>query len=264
MQLAFAKKAACSGSPRNSLRIFSRKGLCAAGISVLLFIFGCTTPRVTEVNPGEKQRQDYAIGVALAQQFEGEFDLRNDPAISRYLEELATALLHSSPSLNENPPRIRIIKDRGRHWRNYAFPGNRLYLSRSLLRSIKFENELAASIALELAHLDKRDVVTRYEKLPPNSNLFEEGGLFDFPPEAQRAALESAMEMMYQAGFDPRGMVRLLGRYQENPDQSPYNEIMVKALMENSWQIIALHAPLRNPIIRSDRFLAVYQRMQKL
>lgn len=86
----------------------------------------------------------------------------------------------------------------------------------------------------------------------------------DFSLETRTMALESAMEFLYQAGFDPRGMVHLLGKYQENPEKSPYDEFTVKVMMENAWRMIALHAPLRNPIVRSDHFLALFHRIQKL
>ena len=264
MQLAFAKNAAPCGSVRNLFRILRLNNAAVIGFAALLSFSGCSTPQVIGPSSAEKQRQELAFGVGLIQRFESEFDFRRDSAICRYLDELAAELTHGFQSFHDEPPRVAIIKDSDKHWHNFGFPGSRIYLSRSLLRSIQFENELAAAIALELAHIDHRDLVRNYEPNKESRPWFGRDGLFEFSPEVRQSALESAMEMMYQAGFDPRGMVRLLERYQGIPEKAPYEEASLKALVENSWRIIALHAPLRNPIIRSDRFLAVYQRMQQL
>lgn len=260
MQLAFAKKLGHFGSVRN------QKKMISLGL-VLLFILSCTTPRVTEIDPGEQKKKDFIVGVSLVQKFESEFEIRNDALLCTYLDDLAKTLGKNSPALSDQEIRVQLVmnqKDQKDRWINYGIPANFIYLSRSLLRSIRFENELAAALALELAHLEKRDLIVRYEKMGPQTSVFSKGGVIDFSLETRTLALESAMEILYQSGFDPRGMVHLLGKYQENPEKSPYDEFTVKVLMENAWRIIALHAPLRNPIVRSDRFLALFHRMQKL
>lgn len=264
MQLAFIKKLARVNPMRNESPMILSWRVWKGFSLIFLLILGCSTPRVSEISSQEVQQQEDSLGVALAKRFEGEIELVSDSQVSGYLEEIGNLLLSSAPFSNEGSVHIRIIKDLLERWVNYGFPKNQVYLSRTLLRSIKFENELAAAIALELAHLQKRDLMIRYEKVSREISSIQNGELFNFSADARTAALEMAMEMMYQAGFDPRGMVYLLSRYQENPGKSPYDEVLIKQLMENSWRVISLHAPLRNPIVRSDRFLTLYQRMQKL
>lgn len=251
MQLAFAKKLASSGSVRK--------------ISLLLLlILGCATPQPIDTHVTQERLPDRAVGRILAQKFEAQVKLYPDPTLSTYLEDLATSLVQFSSVLRENKVSAQVVEDVSHRWTSYAFPGNQIYLSRSLLRSIRFENELAAVIALEFAHLENRDLMVRYEKFKNERDQMTAQKLIEFSPAARIAALELSMEMMYQAGYDQRGMVYLLGRYQKHPDRSPYDLASIKLLMENARRIIALHAPLRNPIVRSDRFLTIFNRMQKL
>jgi len=251
MQLAFVKKLGSSGSVRNVSLL-------------LLLILGCATPQPVDTHVSEERQHDYAVGVLLAQKFETQFQLYQDSVLSTYLEDLATVLAQLSSAVKQNRVKVQVVEDLSHRWTSYAFPVNQIYLSRSLIRSIRFENELAAVIALEIAHLENRDLITRFEKFSNQRDLMTTKKLFEFSSAARIAALELAMEMMYQAGYDQRGMVYLLGRYQKHPERSPYDSALVKLLMENSRRIIALHAPIRNPIVRSDRFLAVFNRMQKL
>jgi predicted Zn-dependent protease len=276
MQLAFNKKAGGSGPAQKNIRtykiamqkaqrwkIFAR-AFSFASLTLVFGLSGCVTPKTVDTGAILNAQRDEKAGSELLKRFEKESQIREDLQVCRYLEELAGALIRNSSQLKNRPVQVGILKDRGERWLNYGFPGSRVYLSRSMLRNVKFENELAAAMALELAHVEKRDLLSKYESLPMLQGTVADSGIFDFSVEARLRALESSMEMMYQAGFDPRGMVLLLNHYKEKPSISPFDAKVTDQLMENSWRIIALHAPLRNPIVRSDRFLAVYQRMKKL
>jgi hypothetical protein len=276
MQLAFNKKTCASGSAQKNIRSYKTSALAmlrerifvrAMPVMLLSLAFAlpaCVTPKKADDGVISDPRRDGETGVQLSTLFESGSELREDRLVSAYLEEIANTLTHSVPSLRDQPVQVYILKDHGSRWMNYGFPGNRIYLSRAMLRNVRFENELAAAIAFELAHVAKRDLLTRYESLRHPAGLPSRSGIFDFPVEIRLRALDSAMEMMYQAGFDPRGMALLLNDYKETPSISPFEPKVTDQLTENSWRIIALHAPLRNPIVRSDRFLAVYQRMKKL
>jgi predicted Zn-dependent protease len=236
---------------------------------------GCaTTPAPVVLTPEEQVRQDVNTGLSLAQEFESRIPLKQDIEVSVYLRKLAQALADASPELSHAPLGVLLI-DRGvgARWQSYALPGNRVYLPVSLLRQLQFENEIAAAIALELGHLLGRDALRRLAQLreaPETTSTvslnqtFGENGIFAFSEEERSRAAERAVDILYRAGFDPRGLVGLLARYQERPELSPVDEGTLERLQEKTRQAIATRAPLRNPVVRSPAFIRIQKRIEKL
>ena len=89
-------------------------------------------------------------------------------------------------------------------------------------------------------------------------------GLFSFSDDAQAEAAEAAVDILYKAGYDPRGLVSLWEKFEKNPKQSPFERGLIPKLLEATRRAIAGYPPLRNPVIRSKAFLAVHKRIQKL
>lgn len=245
----------------------ARGRVIVAGIAFALaaaFSVSCATPPPAPLSPSEQLRRDGRAGLEIAEKFEALAEFRNDPSVVAYLNDLGKTLAESDPDLKEFEIRVRLVSrvsGAEKAWRNHAVPGARIYLSTQLLRTLNFENELAAALAFELGHIRARTLIRRF---PESTGLFGFGSVFDFTEADHLAALEPAMEMLYRSGFDPRGMVSLLSRFQRDPGRSPFPQTQVSILLENARRIIALHVPLRNPIVRSERFLAIYQRIQKL
>lgn len=234
----------------------------------------CSTPMQRELTPVERRQLDNVLGLDLAQQFEAQITLRNDEVVAAYLEQLGRSLMQL-PELKNSPLQVKLIREKQDPWRNYALPGTRVYVSIPYLKDVRFENEVAAILALELGHIARRTAVSRLgepsaegaRRLPGPLKapaFFGSNGIFAFTEEQHAAALEPALEMLYSAGFDPRGLTSLMARYQQNPDRSPYSAPTVAKMLENTRRIIALHAPLRNPIVRSDRFVALQRRIKAL
>lgn len=232
--------------------------------TLLLFASSCTTAPVHQLTPGERFQQDSALGLQLSAKFQEQVRLKEDEAVQLYLEELGKTLVDASPELNGFPIEVRLIDPVRGKSRNFGLPGNRLYLERRFLKEIRFENELAALIALELGHLERRTVLSRLEKNgAAESDLLGPQGLFALEEKEWLEGLSKGMEMLYRAGYDPRGMVMLLTDYQKSA-LSPWNEELVQKGLETARRVIALHAPLRNPIVRSERFLTMKKRIQQL
>src|SRR5206468_4279479 len=113
-------------------------------------------------------------------------------------------------ALADAPTDVLLVEDRGQRWKNYGLPTSRLYLSASLIRSIDYENELAAVLAFELGHLTKRHALKRLSDKPqqqPGVEYFGPNGIFAFNEEQQLEAAAEAVNIMYRAGYDPRGLV---------------------------------------------------------
>lgn len=265
------------------------KNLLRVGIaSAAILMTSCATPPPPRVVTLEEQiRQDHQLGTQLSEAFEGQFKIKKDIDVSVFLRRVAERLAHAEPKLKESPVGVFVVQDRDSKWRNYGLPGNRVYLSAGFLKSVEYENELAAAMALELAHLLSRHALNRLEKAPgvvqlesgsliegilpaqpdrfsASIDYFSPKGIFSFEEGEYLASAEIAVGLLYRAGYDPRGMVSLWNRYLQSPAISPVEKSTLSALLENTRQWIATSAPLRNPVVRSQEFVAIQKRIQKL
>ncbi len=261
----------------------------ACSLGIFSFFASCATPpQPKEVSLEERIREDNRIGDEIAPDFESRLNIKRDVEVSVYLRKVAERLAAASPELAAAPLGIFLLPDHDRVWKDYGLPGIRIYLSVEVLKGISFENELAAVIAYELAHIANRLVLTRIQKegdlrgdgktsgpvegvpalvrgrLRSNVDYFGESGIFSFTDEDRLKSAETAVSIMYKAGYDPRGMVALWERFKTFGEHSPYDAEMLDKLTEKSREAIAYFAPLRNPVVRSDAFLSMKRRIERL
>ncbi|MGZ6332136.1 MAG: hypothetical protein ACXWP5_05920 [Bdellovibrionota bacterium] len=243
--------------------------LCAA-----LLLGSCaSTPSQNPTSAIEQRNQDIAAGAALASQLETHLRFKQDRAVDSFLRHLASALLSGAPALSGGEePALRLIHDLDSRWRNLGLPGNRIYLSVGLVKRLEFENELAAAVALQFGHLARRDPESRIEQLkadapdtpPEKLRYFGEQGIFSYTDEMEAVAASDAVGILYRSGYDPRGVISLLEIYRTNPAKSPYGGAALEKMIESARATIAQNAPLRNPVIRSQAFLEIHKRIQRL
>lgn len=161
--------------------------------------------------------------------------------------------------------------------RNFGIPGNRIYLSRPLIKVIDYENELAAAVAYELAHISNRTLVTRltkYRQLHGGQKnptvpldtvpLFGSHGIFEFTEDEYASVCESAVFLLYQAGFDPRGLVSLWTRYENMGGKSPFDKKTLSKLLDGTRMALTRSEPLINPVVRSNEFIEMKKRLENL
>jgi predicted Zn-dependent protease len=256
------------------------------GFVGVVALAGCATtvPAPPPITPAEQVQRDQAAGTELARQFEAQLKFKQDKEVLVYLRNLAGALADATPELRSAAVGALVVSDRGGRWHDYAIPGNRLYLSSGLLKRVSFENELAAAMALQFGHVMKRHVFLRLQEqklkatgpsdypslegLVPSSgkavDFFSPTGVYSFPDEYYLEAVEAAVEVLYKAGYDPRGLVSLWEIYETNPSHSPFEKDLLTKLLEKTRRVIALYSPLRNPIVRSQAFITIQRRMQRL
>jgi len=253
-----------------------------------VMLAACSRPEVKPtLSPEEQVRHDGQLGVKLAEAFETGLPRIADSEVAVFLRTLCGQLASGSPALRDAPMGVVMIEDRAATWRNYALPGVRIYLSLGLLKAIEFENELAAVIALQLGHVEHRHVMRNIEQrvgLEPDhpavlASLFPspygerqedsvgtltKDAVFYYSEEQEYEAIERAVELMYRGGYDPRGLAALWDRYRSNPGRSPYPIETLGTLVERTYQSIVRFSPLRNPIVRTERFVAVMKRIKRL
>ena len=254
-------------------------------MEVLFLASGCATqPHLKLASPEEIRLRDQAVGSEIAQQFESRLSFKHSPAVSIYLRKLAATLLESIPELSGSPAGIWMIHSKRGKWNSYALPGNRIYLPVELLHGLEFENEIAAEIAIQFSHLIEKHALVRFLKLQDGNpdgllessfsespwksstavDYFGLNGVFAFSEEAEISAAKMAIGILYRAGFDPRGLISLFHRFKNNSEHSPYEMSTISKIIEQARCEIALEAPLRNPIVRSQDFIKIQRRIQQL
>ena len=260
----------------------------SASLIACVVLLSCSGPEVKPtLTPEEQVRQDSKLGVKLAAGFESGLPKIADSEVAVFLRALCERLATGSPALKDAPIGVVVIEDRTGTWRNYALPGIRVYLSLGLLKAVEFENELAAVIALQLGHVEHRHVVRNIEErvgLEPDhpgalTSLFPspygerkddqvgtltKDAVFYYSEEQEFEAIERAVELLYQGGYDPRGLAALWSKYKASPERSPYPVATLDKFVERTYQSIVRFSPLRNPIVRSERFVAVMKRIERL
>lgn len=222
----------------------------------------------------ERIREDNQKGEKLSTEFEEKIQIKSDTEITVYLRSIAVKLSQSQPELKVAPVGVFLVSNEAQRWRNYSLPGNRIYISVNLLKEIEFENEAAAAIAIELSHIYKRWVLERSQpKNSPESNspivaarptFFGEHSLFEYSDVEWNESLTEAVKLMYRAGYDPRGMVTLLKKYEKKGKASPFSAKKINLLLEGVRSTVVSLAPLRNPVVRTEAFMNLRQRIDRL
>lgn len=299
--------------------VFSQLLICL--ISTL--IIGCAT-RPEFGRPAkldELVRRDRVIGDTFGTRFESYFLIKADPKVEIFLKGLVQSLLAGS-QFGLSEPKIRFHKGLSRHsdlkldlhwqenvdarferplnWRNFSLPGSRLYFSASLLKDLKYENEWAAVVAIELAHLIHGHFLKHLERLldakqslpgefrenvsgklaqKETLHLFLDHvtaldlgqtdfigprSVFEFTEAEEIRTFQTAVQLLYQSGYDSRGIVTVLQMFEANRKISPYSEIVLNKLIEQSRYFISSLVPVRNPIVRSQSFVGIRERIQRL
>ena len=220
---------------------------------LLLVVMGCASlPPPKTVSLTEKIRQDGSMGMQLAEKLDPLIKFKSDIEINVFLRKTAAKLSATSEALKDSPVGVFTIVDKDKTWRNFAIPGNRLYISIGLLKKLEFENELAATLALQLAHILKRHAIQNFQA-HPNEDIvfFGPSGIFTFHEDDYLLAIETAVSLMYNAGYDPRGMISVWNIYKQNINQSPFTAAALEIMLDKTRESNADFSPLRNPVVRS-------------
>lgn len=227
----------------------------------------CSSKPVQPVLTHEEQlRQDQKMGAEWATGLEEVLKFRQDIEITVYLRKLAVHLASQDSALKDAPVGVFLIEEIRGRWTNFSLPGNRLYLSAGWLKTVEFESELAAGIAVQLGHLRGRHWMNRGSSWVEGTRpvFFGAGGLFEFTDGERLEAAEAAVELLYKSGFDPRGTISLWANLRKYPDTSPVSGALCDQLRERSRHVVTQFTPLRNPIVRSAEFITLRKRFQKL
>lgn len=205
----------------------------------------------------------------FTQQIHQGLTLKEDLVLAEYLKHLALKLMQIDASDKKKAQLVKVELLKEDIWYSTSLPKFSFYLSWNALQKLEFENEVAALIAIQLGHLNLEQFQHRIDAtkvktasaLPP---LVSFRDILTFSPEEETAAFKEAVRVLYEAGYDARGLVSLLTYYEKNIKSSPLDQETIAKLKEETRREIAVLTPLRNPIVRSQSFLMIRKRFQRL
>ena len=239
-------------------------------VTVAAIMTGCATDSKTPVRSVEEQvRYDNEVGRQLAARLEPDLVLRTQADLAIYLRKVASRVVAGAPGWSESPIGILMIDSVDGKWTNFSLPGAKIYLSTGLLKKVEYENELAAMIAFEAATVSHRLILSKIESDVHQRNgnqidFFGPFGVLSRTLEDKLAAAETAVEMLYRSGYDPRGLVEWVSRYRNHPVYSPWTRLEIDRVSERIRLSIAKLAPLLNPTVQTDDFIHHQARIKKL
>ncbi len=224
----------------------------------------CTTPPpvVKSLPPQEVLERHQSTLLGFSERLERQVKKDRDPEAEEWICRMVERLSASLKDRVFLPRECSLIQAVASQWRSFSIPYGGLYLSTDVLRGVRLEAEVAAVIALELANLDRGLLIRKLEaSLVLKQSAFE---VFEFSEDERLESVGTAVDLLYQTGYDPRALVSLLQFFDKNRKFAPYTPELIGKLLEKARRTIALRAPLSNPILRSAEFARVQKGIRKL
>jgi predicted Zn-dependent protease len=231
-----------------ALLVVARRGASTEVTPRTLFYLLADTQRELERIPLAMTRvsdqEEMAIGAEMARSY-GLTPARHESADARRVAEYVQSVgQRLAMQVKRKGIRYRIFYDESRSMVNAgALPGGHAVIGRGLLELIESEDELAAILGHEIAHVDERHAIERlqyelkskslglrglYRLAQLGVVLWQAGYSKEQEAEADRAGLALAVA----AGYSPQGAVNVLRRFdllysrRRAPAASPVEEIL--------------------------------------
>jgi len=189
----------------------------------LLFLTGCATSGfLSEFNLISPQ-EELKLGEELSQNINKEYKVVKDEFVVNYVRSVGQRLAAVSQTAN-NPYQFNVLVDKNVN--AFATPGWRMYVLTGLVGFADNEAEMAAVLAHELGHAEKRHPTQQLSRvmgtqmlmsiiLGKNNegataqvvNLLAQGGISAYSRNAEREADTIAVNLLNRAGYDPGALV---------------------------------------------------------
>ena len=227
------------------VRLFKKAGASLLVLLCCVGLWGCAT---TEFNLATQEKdlmfysteREVAIGDSLALQMELEYTLVMDPEREERLQRVGSRIA-AVADRQDVLYRFRIIEDKEDKdiVNAVSLPGGYVYVFKNLVDVADTDDELAAVLAHEVAHIVARHQIKRLQAIWGYSILsllsaqasdgdFAKGTqlayaslMMDYAQEDELLADRLGARYAKRAGYDPNGMVRFLERLRERQRQEP-------------------------------------------
>ncbi|HUW30582.1 MAG TPA: M48 family metallopeptidase [Planctomycetota bacterium] len=171
--------------------------------------------------------QEVEIGQQVSAEIERQNRMLADPAVVGYVSQVG-AKVAAKAARQDVTYSFKVI-DSPNQINAFAVPGGNIYIYSGLLRQMKTESELAAVLGHEVAHISLRHSMKRLTRqtgfelvlavvLGENSPAWQSTvgklvgnvAFLQFSKAEEEDADRDGLTFMYNAGYDPHGMVNLL------------------------------------------------------
>ena len=228
---------ACSSAARRLTRSGMRQAVALALVMTLAWTPVAQAER-TSFKPGWNlfsPAQDVEMGRKVAQDAERQLPIVNDSRIESYLNTIGRRLAAKAPG-EKYPYQFKLVNDRSIN--AFCLPGGFVYVHRGVIENADNEAQLAGVMAHEISHAALRHGTNQASKayaaqvplallggmLGSNSIgavLTQLGAgfaansiLLKYSRDAERQADLLGAQIMYDAGYDPRGMPQFFEKLQ--------------------------------------------------
>lgn len=214
--------------------------------------------RIAQIPPESRKRIDESLGK--------HFQIVEDGEIHDYLTNIARRLFSAVESAGPSL-RVQAVSFSGARAvpQTWMIPPTHGYVDERILKAMNFENEIAAGVAFEWERtqdiaFEKRFIAELDSPAPDYRKIYE------FSEVEDLKAVEGAVDRMYRAGYDPRGLVTYFERmssFAKGRTATAF-ESRIPLLQEKARRTIAFYAPLLNPIVRTEDFYKIRKKLERL
>ncbi len=231
-----SKRASSDAAPRLAARRFQQ----AVALAVVMTLAWAPVAQAerTRFKPGWNlfsPAQDVEVGRQVAQDAEKKLPIVNDSRVENYLNSLGRRLAAKAPG-EKYPYQFKLVNDRAIN--AFALPGGFIYVNRGVIENADNEAQLAGVMAHEISHAALRHGTNQVSKaymaqvplallggmLGSNSIgavLTQVGAgfamnsvLLKYSRDAERQADLLGAQILYDAGYDPRGIPQFFEKLQ--------------------------------------------------
>jgi len=254
----------------------SWRGYALAGLlaTAPLAAGGCATIRNINFYSTSEEVQ---LGQALDKEIHKQYTVLADERLDSFLQERGDKLVAVS-SRADLKYHFVAVKDEAVN--AFAIPGGFCYINLGLIRNVETEAELISVVAHELSHVTNRHSVKRLSQMQlldaaqqialGNSGtlantvagMFTTVGMLSYSREYERQADHDGLIVMYKAGYDPNGMVKMfemLKSKQQSPETKGWQNLlsthpMTDERIQNARDLIATLPPREGLIENSPQW----------
>jgi beta-barrel assembly-enhancing protease len=204
----------------------------------LSLLSGCATSNPSKIGGFDLVSidEEKQLGDKLAVEVEKQYKVVKDPEVQAYIDQVGKRLLTGVQKV-QFPFTFQVVEDPSIN--AFAIPGGHTYVNTGLIKAAASETELAAVMAHEINHVVARHSTKQMTKqygyqfvaglLLGNqaglskiaADMFGKAGLLYYSREMEAQADYLGVQTMYNAGYNPEGMVSFFRKLEAEGKENP-------------------------------------------